>query len=344
MRVAVALSGGVDSAAAALLLKKAGHEVIGLHMDLHSFSGDAWRLAKTAAYAIGIPVCRLDLRDDFEHTVISVFLDEYRRGRTPSPCPICNRFMKAGRLLSEAKALGFDKLATGHYAIASRTEDGPGVFRGLDAQKDQTYFLFMLTQNLLGDLMFPLGCFTKAGVREYLRSEGLSLPPSPESQELCFIPGNDYREFLEGRGVAAEPGPIKDVDGKVLGTHRGVTCYTVGQRRGLGVCSSEPLYVLRLDPETNTLFVGPRSETLVSAIRLKDFNLITTIPIEPGRRLDIKVRSTARAAGCVVSAVRGREVEITLDRPQSGVAPGQAGVLYSGDRVIGGGWIEATRG
>jgi len=340
MRVAVAMSGGMDSTAAALLLKSEGHEVLGLYMRLHSFSETAWELAEKAAAEIGIPIRKVDLTQDFQRLVVAPFVSEYAMGRTPSPCPLCNRFIKMGLLWEEAVSAGCEKLATGHYARIVITRDGPILLRALDKGKDQSYFLFMLTREMLDRVLFPLNGVTKRQVRELVRTKGISVWETDESQELCFVAGSDYRRLLEERCVEPRPGPIMDLNGNVLGRHGGMTSFTVGQRRGLGIPGAEPLYVVRIDPKTDTVYVGTRRETYVAGVRLGKVNLLTSSPLRVEQRLTIKVRSTARAVGCKLTGIDPAGLTVLFDEPQAGVAPGQAGVLYSGARVIGGGWIE----
>lgn len=342
MRVAVAMSGGMDSTAAAFLLKREGHEVTGLHMQLHEYSEESWELAKKAAAQIDVPIYRVDFTREFQERVVTRFVQEYARGRTPSPCPLCNRFVKMTGMLDQAAARGCEKLATGHYARVLIDESGPSLVRALDKRKDQSYFLFMVPRHTLSRILFPLGEFTKSAARSLLRDEGIPFRESDESQELCFIPDNDYRGFLMKKGIAARPGPVKDLEDNIIGTHEGITRFTVGQRRGIGVCGPEPLYVLRIDPRSNTVYVGPKELTYVSSVKIKDVNLLTSEPPGIGGRCEVKVRSTAKAAPSRVTSVTEDELEISFDEPQSGVAPGQAAVLYSGDRVLGGGWIEES--
>jgi tRNA-uridine 2-sulfurtransferase len=342
MRVAVAMSGGMDSTAAALMLKREGHEVLGLHMLLHSDSRSSWERARQSAAEVGVEIIRIDLKREFDLTVVSPFVDEYARGRTPSPCPLCNRFIKMTKLWDEAASLGCERLATGHYARIIAEPEGPVLLTGVDKRKDQAYFLFMLTGEILERTVFPLGGFTKARVREFLKKEGVSAWESDESQELCFVPGNDYRAFIAGRGVRGEPGLILDLRGKVLGEHSGITGFTVGQRRGLGICGPVPLYVVRIDALTRAVYVGTREETYVVQVKTGGMNWLVPHPPRPGDRFLVKVRSTSKAVGCTLTAIIGDSADLVFDRPESGVAPGQAAVLHSGDRVVGGGWIRET--
>jgi tRNA-uridine 2-sulfurtransferase len=339
VKVAVAMSGGMDSTAAALLLAKQGRKVVGLHMVLHKDSAGAWENARIAAEEVGIRIHRVDLRGEFTSLVVKPFVREYAAGRTPSPCPICNRFLKMEHLFDRAVSLGCTALATGHYARIAEVSGEPALVRGTDEVKDQSYFLFMLTPQLLRRCLFPLGGLTKDKVRSLLRAEGISASESSESQELCFIPGGNYREFLRSHGVSAVPGPIVDAQGRKLGTHGGIAFYTVGQRHGLGACGPTPRYVIRIEGKHNRIVVGERSETLVSEVRLGGINLVRTDCLTAGERLEIKVRSTSRAVVCTLVSVEGDRATLRFDEPQSGVAPGQAGVFYDRDRLIGGGWI-----
>jgi tRNA-uridine 2-sulfurtransferase len=339
VRVAVAMSGGLDSTASALILKRSGHDVIGFHARLHSRSDKSWEMARTAAEQIGVPVRQIDLSEEFRNLVIRFFVEEYARGRTPSPCPLCNRFIKMTLLFDRASAFGVEKLATGHYARVGGSPDEPFLLRGKDRGKDQSYFLFMLTREILGRTTFPLGDLTKTLVRTLLRTEGISVWESDESQELCFIPQGDYRDFLAKHGIKNQPGRIVDSLGRTLGRHQGITNYTVGQRRGLGISGPNPLYVVRVDPESNTVVVGTRQETLSTVFTINKINLLTLRTPSTGDRFEVKIRSTSPAVPCIIENCGEDSMEIRFDTPQAGVAPGQAAVLYSGERVVGGGWI-----
>lgn len=342
MRIAVAMSGGMDSTATALILKNQGHEVIGLHMMLHCASGISWERAVRAATEVGVPLEKVDLAHEFSKLIVAHFIQEYQSGRTPSPCPRCNRWVKTSRLWEKAATLGCEGLATGHYAVIrkdNRLHDY-SLHRGVDRRKDQSYFLFMLTREALSRTIFPLGALTKSQVRDFLRVEGVSVWESDESQELCFVPNNDYRRFLAENGVVGYPGPIKDLEGRVLGVHKGIIHYTVGQRRGLGICRARPLYVVRLDAESNTVWVGHKEETFVKFVRIIQTNLLIESDQLAGTGYLVKVRSTATAVPARLERLVSEEMVLQFDDPQSGVAPGQAAVLYAGEQVVGGGWIE----
>jgi tRNA-uridine 2-sulfurtransferase len=340
MRIAVALSGGMDSTAAALLLKRQGHDVVGLHMLLHAKSESTLLAAQKAAQELGIPIYAVDLSNQFSEFVVSPFVEQYSKGLTPSPCPLCNRIIKMGMLFDHARQFGCERLATGHYAKIIRSSNGPMLLRGEDSIKDQSYFLFNLTEAMLDRTLFPLGRFTKTQIRKFLEDESISVAQSEESQELCFIPGDNYREFLKKKNVFPEPGHIVDSQGKILGEHQGITNFTVGQRRGLGICAPRPLYVIRIDAVANTVIVGFREETLRKSLRISRVNLFPSYRSSNRTEFQIKVRSTSKPVSCSVTAESGNCLDLELKEPQAGVAAGQAGVLYSGNQVIGGGWIE----
>lgn len=337
--IAVAMSGGMDSTAAAWMLKRQGHEVLGLHMRLHAGAEASWKRAQQAAAEIGVLLEEVDLTRDFEAEVVQPFVAAYKQGRTPSPCPLCNRVIKMTRLWQAASAQGCELLATGHYARIVPLADGPALLKGVDKRKDQSYFLSMLTRDMLERVVFPLGDLTKTAVRRSLQTEGISVWASNESQELCFVPGNDYRAFLAEMGITPRPGPIVDMTGRVVGRHRGIVRYTVGQRRGLGVAADRPLYVVRIDPAADTVHVGPREATMVSRTRVRSMNWLLSDVTARGSRYQVKVRSTSKPVWCTLTELSLDEVLLAYDEPQAGVAPGQAAVLYDGDRVVGAGWI-----
>lgn len=340
MRIAVAMSGGMDSTAAALLLRKDGHDVVGLHMNLHTRSQASWVSAQEAARLAGISIHRVDLSSEFRDTVIKPFVSAYARGRTPSPCLICNRHIKMTLLFDQARSLGYQKLATGHYARIQPDTDMPVLMKGKDPAKDQSYFLSLLTREMLGRTLFPMGEYTKDQTRRLLRHEGICVWESDESQELCFVPDGNYREFLLNEGVMPRPGFIVDAHGRPLGKHQGIMGFTVGQRRGLGISAKEPLYVLRIDSTTDTVMVGTKEQTFVSTLIIQNFNRLRPDTISIGEQFEVKVRSTAKPAPCTVEEASGDRLSLIFEDYQSGVALGQAAVLYSEDRVVGGGWIE----
>ncbi len=340
MRVAVAMSGGLDSTAAALILKRQGHEVVGLHMRLHAGSDKTWPLAQAAAQRVGVDVQLVDLAGEFSRLVIEPFVAGYRDGLTPSPCPVCNRSIKMGKLYEKAESLGCERLATGHYA---RIVEGPALIKGVDRKKDQSYFLFALTRQMLGRTLFPLGDRTKAQVREWLTAQGIMLGPSEESQELCFVPDGDYRRFLAEHGVEPRPGLIKDLHGCVIGEHSGIINYTVGQRRGIGIAGPEPLYVVAIDPVEHVIVAGPKAHAFADSVEIGQVNVLAGRSLTVGERLSVKIRSTAVPVWCKVGGVSGDSAGLRFEEPQAGAAPGQAAVLYDGEQVIAGGWILPNR-
>ena len=339
MNIAVALSGGVDSACAALLLQDAGHRVTGLHMKLTDKDSDSWDKARAVGDSIGIHVKLLDLSDSFQKHVVDYFVSEYNSGRTPSPCPQCNRKIKMTLLLEQALQLGAERFSTGHYARILSKDDRLSLLKGSDNSRDQSYFLFMLNQKILSNLILPLGELTKVEVRRIAEQRGVPVSSTEDSQELCFIPDNTYVKFLLEQGAEAKPGPIVDEDGNIIGKHRGIIFFTVGQRRGLGVCGPEPLYVLAIDHERNEVIVGKKNQTLVSGIVIDQLSFVSGKTPDWNNRFTIKVRSTSREATCKIREIGPDSLTISFDSPQSGVAPGQAAVLYKENEVVGGGWI-----
>ncbi len=355
------MSGGVDSSVAAALLLEEGYEVIGVTMQLWpeldrleearrggccslEAVGDARRVAEH----LGIPHYVLNLREAFEEAVVSHFVAEYAAGRTPNPCIACNRWIKFTVLLERAAAMEADFLATGHYARVWRdAERGRYLLaRGRDRRKDQSYVLYGLTQEQMRRLLLPLGGRTKDEVRALARRYGLPVAAKPESQEICFVEEH-YGNLVAARaGAAVRPGPIVDREGRVLGTHRGLAYYTVGQRRGLGLGGREPLYVQALDPRRNALVVGPAGEAWSRLAVVGDVNLILWDPADlegpPGARADVQVRYRAPAAPATVRRGPAGTVRVLFDEPQWAVTPGQAAVFYVGDLVAGGGTIEAA--
>ncbi len=354
-RVAVAMSGGVDSAVAAALLSEQGHEVIGLTMNLWPSwvppSDGASRAccgvsaiddARAVARQLGIRHYVLNLREAFERAVIDYFCDEYAKGRTPNPCIACNQAVKFRVLLEKVDAMGCDLLATGHYARVARDEE-TGRFvllRAADPRKDQSYVLYALTQAHLARLRFPVGEHPKRDVRELARRFGLPVADKPDSQEICFVPTGHYGDLVASRRPeAARPGPIVDRAGAVVGAHTGIARYTIGQRRGLGLAGEEPHYVVDIDAERNTLVVGGPDDLLRSHVVLGRVNWIAPPP-PPATGVTVRVR---HAAADVPAALRLRadgHVDVEFAAPQRAAAPGQAATFYYGDLVLGGGIIE----
>ncbi|MGQ9512731.1 tRNA 2-thiouridine(34) synthase MnmA [Thermodesulfitimonas sp.] len=337
--MAVALSSGVDSAAAAILLQEEGHTVFGVTMQV---TESRMTEAATVAAALGIKHYLFDLQAEFKAAVIEPFVAAYLSGRTPNPCVTCNPRVKFGLLLHRAVELGAEFFATGHYARIWRdVETGRYLLaRGVDRKKDQSYFLYALTQEQLRYLLFPLGTKTKEEARALVRARGLRVA-ARESQEICFIPEGDYRRLL--RQVAGEPcpGPIVDLQGNVIGQHRGLPYYTVGQRGGLGVTAGYPLYVLALDPARNALIVGPEEFLYRDECLVGDVNLIPFPALAGSLPVTVKVRHGAREKRAVIEPAGEDRVRVKFAVPERAITPGQAAVFYRDDLVVGGGTILA---
>ena len=345
MKVAIAMSGGIDSSAAAALLKEEGHEVIGVTMQVISTGGrdtGAGVLAGRIAGKLGIPHHVVDLRDVFSRRIIDDFCREYRRGRTPNPCVPCNREIKFGVLWERAKEMGADCLATGHHVRIER--DGASgrclLKKGEDKRKDQSYFLCRLDQEQLGRAVFPVGNMTKEQVRRVADELGLNVAGSRESQEICFIPDDDYAGFLESRiPGAAVPGPVIDSEGKILGEHRGIIHYTIGQRKGLGIAAKEPLYVIAIDAARNAVVAGTKEQTYGTELVAGDINWIAVSPPQAPVRVKAKIRYGHAEAEAVVTPLDNDSVHVKFTKPQSAITPGQTVVFYDSDTVLGGGTI-----
>jgi tRNA-specific 2-thiouridylase len=346
-KVVVALSGGVDSSVSAALLKQQGYDVLGLTLRLwtdpaHPPLSDSETAARRTADTLGIPLHVVDIRDLFYQQIVQFFLGEYGRGVTPNPCVRCNRLVKWEVLLEQALALGADRLATGHYARKRTAADGrQELLRALDHTKDQTYVLHILTQERLERALFPVGEYPKTEIRSIARAFGLPAAERSDSQDLCFLAGEDYRDFIRRNAPQiARPGPIQDRTGKVLGEHQGLAYYTIGQRKGLGVPSPVPLYVLARDAATNTLVVGVEAELGSRSLTAQAVNWIAgAAPPEPFRA-QVKTRYTAREAWALVTPLEGDRVDVLFDAPQRDITAGQAAVFYAGDVVLGGGLIQ----
>ena len=352
MRIVVAMSGGVDSSVAAALLAAQGHDVIGLSMQLYDQRDgrtfgrcctlDDLYDARRVATAIGIPHYILNFERRFQETVISNFVREYAAGRTPLPCAHCNSDLKFATLLDRARSFGADQVATGHYARVDRRADGRWLLkRSADAEKDQSYFLFALTQDQLASANFPVGGLRKLEVRAEARRLRLQVAEKPDSQEICFLPNGDYASFVVRQApAAAQPGAIVDECGRVLGHHPGVHRFTVGQRKGLGIATGAPLYVLRLDAQTATVTVGPRAALERATLTASGVNWIAGDAPAAWTPTSAQIRHRHQAAMGRVRALDETRAEFMFDTPQPAVTPGQAVVFYDGDLVIGGGWID----
>ncbi len=352
-RVVVAMSGGVDSSVAAWLLKERGLDVVGLFMrngihveasEVHKKSccsvGDA-RDARMVAAGLDVAFQAVDLADEFS-SVIRYFLAEYGRGRTPNPCAVCNRDLKFDRLLAFADELGAEAVATGHYAQLEHVGERVHVRRGQDVRKDQSYQLFCVAEANLRRTLLPIGGYEKARVRALASEAGLRTAKKPDSQEICFVPSNDYRKLLDERGVERHPGELRDTSGRLLGTHEGYEGFTIGQRRGLGIAAGKPLYVTEIIPATATVVLGSMDECSSSGLETDDWNPIG-FDVASGEsfRAEVMVRYHHRAAPATVTR-EGAGLRIEFDDPVLAVAPGQGAAVYRGDRLLGGGWIART--
>ena len=356
MRIVVAMSGGVDSSVAAALLAEQGHDVIGLSMQLYDQRGeetfgscctlDDLHDARRVADAIGIPHYILNFERQFQDTVISNFVREYAAGRTPLPCAHCNSDLKFATLLDRARGLGAELVATGHYARVERAAGGRWLLkRSADPAKDQSYFLFSLTQAQLARASFPVGALSKPEVRAQARRLGLTVAEKPDSQEICFVPDGDYASFVARKApTVARSGAIVDERGEVLGSHGGVHRYTVGQRKGLGVSGPAPRYVLKIEAESGRVTVGPREALDRTTLTASGVNWVAIDPPSGWIRASAQIRhrhrpaaGRVRAIGCETAHDRA---EFIFDEPQTAVTPGQAVVFYDGDLVVGGGWID----
>ncbi|WP_298007442.1 MULTISPECIES: tRNA 2-thiouridine(34) synthase MnmA [Anaerolinea] len=350
--VVIAMSGGVDSSVAAALLVEQGYRVIGMMLRLWSEEGkedqnrcctpDAMALARRVAAKLGIPFYALDVRDRFKELVVTHFLQGYASGVTPNPCLKCNRFIRWGVLYEHARSLGANWFATGHYARLRRLESGEvQLLRGLDAEKDQSYVLSVLPQEQLQHTLFPIGEFHKHEVRELAQRLGLPVAHRPDSQDLCFLAGGDYRDFLARHAPQVrQPGLIVDRQGNVLGEHQGLAFYTIGQRKGLGISSPRPLYVLEKDVYQNRLVVGEEHELGRSNLIANEVNWISGNPPETPLPVEVKIRYKAREARAVVIPLTSNRVRVQFEYPLRDITPGQQCVFYQGDICLGGGIIS----
>ncbi len=347
--VLVAMSGGVDSSVAATLLHEQGYNVIGGMMSLWAEEGgpanrccspEAEEGARDLCRMIGAPFLLFDYESEFKESVVDRFVAEYARGRTPNPCLACNRHLKFGLLLQKAKELGADYLATGHYARVRRLNGEYQLLKAVDPNKDQSYVLYMLGQEELKRLLLPLGEFTKEQVRAMARERGLAVADREESQEICFTMG-DYRPFLSAQAdVVFEPGPILDEEGEVLGQHKGLPAYTIGQREGLGISAPYPLYVLEIDIDRNALVVGPRERLPRSMLRAGAVSLVSGQPPDGPVEVMTKIRYRAEATKATFTYLGGGDATVRFVEAQPAITPGQGVVFYCGEAVMGGGIIE----
>jgi tRNA-specific 2-thiouridylase len=364
--IAVAMSGGVDSSTVAAILAHSGDTVVGLTLQLwdqtrlagkHGIpdqpkAGRCCSLddvydARRVAEHLGIPYYVVNQQDRFEQDVVRPFVSEYLAGRTPIPCSLCNNHLKFDQLLQTARSIGAERIATGHYAIDEydSVRDRWILKRPVDLAKDQTYFLFGLTQQQLSRTLFPLGRLTKPEVREVARRHGLALAEKPDSQEICFIPGGDYKQFLtayleeQGEQFPESAGELVASSGEVIGRHDGISNFTVGQRKGLGVSSPTPLYVLKIDPASHRVTVGADAELATRTLRANRLNWISIPELTAPMRVRAKIRHRHEPAWATLEPAGPDEVAANFDEPQRAVTPGQSAVFYDGDEVVGGGWI-----
>jgi tRNA-specific 2-thiouridylase len=364
--IAVAMSGGVDSSTVAAMLVHEGETVVGLTLQLWDQTRLAGRHgipdapkagrccslddvydARRVAEHLGIPYYVVSQEERFERDVVRPFVEEYLAGRTPIPCSLCNNHLKFDQLLKTAQSIGASRIATGHYAVNEwDAERGRWILkRPADLGKDQTYFLFGLTQEQLAHTLFPLGRLTKPEVREVARQHGLKLAEKPDSQEICFIPGGDYKQFLtayleeQGEPIPETAGELVASSGEVLGTHEGISYFTVGQRKGLGVSSPSPLYVLQIDPASHRVTVGADEELATRTLRARRLNWISISELTGPMRVRVKIRHRHEPAWSTLEPGGVDEAVATFDEPQRAVTPGQSAVFYDGDEVVGGGWI-----
>jgi tRNA-specific 2-thiouridylase len=364
--IAVAMSGGVDSSTVAAILRAEGYNVIGLTMQLwnqrrlsghagmpESVQGRCCSLddvydARRVAETIGIPYYVVNHEDRFERDVVRPFVQEYLTGRTPIPCSLCNNHLKFDQLLTVAQQIGADAVATGHYARVEFDERSNRwlLKRPADHSKDQTYFLFGLTQEQLSRTMFPLGNMTKPEVRELARKHGLALAEKPDSQEICFVPGGDYKNFLDaylaeqGEALPDTAGELVTTDGRVIGEHSGIHNFTVGQRKGLGVATGSPLYVLQIKGDTREVIVGSGENLYSKALRVHRINLISVDDLGAPMPVTVKIRHRHEPAAAMIEKSGADEILVSFEQPQRAITPGQAAVFFDGDLVVGGGWIR----
>lgn len=354
-RVVVAMSGGVDSSVVAAMLKEQGYDVVGITLQLYDYgaaigkkgaccAGQDINDARNVAACINIPHYVLNYESKFKESVMDDFVESYLGGETPVPCIKCNQSVKFRDLLGTAHDLGADALATGHYVRREWGKEGAELHRAKDADKDQSYFLFATTREQLDFLRFPLGAFSKAHTRELAAKYDLPVAAKPDSQDICFVPNGNYAKVIEKlKPGACDAGDIFHIDGSLLGKHEGIIHYTVGQRRGIGVASKEPLYVIKLDADKKHVIVGPKEALLTKTFAVRDLNWLSSEEaLNNGIDCEVKLRSAQTPTPAHVKAKNKNMAEVTLLNPHEAVAPGQACVMYMNDRVLGGGWITKT--
>ncbi|MBI2608052.1 MAG: tRNA 2-thiouridine(34) synthase MnmA [Deltaproteobacteria bacterium] len=344
-RVVMAMSGGVDSSVAAYLLKKKGYDVVGIAMKLYEqtkqdrssgcCSPEDFEDARRVAEKIGIPFYVIDLQESFKRAVIDYFISEYKKGRTPNPCVMCNEKMKFDVLIKKGLALDADYVATGHYAQIKHGEE-PELFISKDKNKDQTYFLFSIQKQALNRMLFPVGHLEKGEVRKIAEEQGFVTAHKPESQEICFVTNDDYKSFLKPY-IEAQVGKIKDEAGNIVGEHQGYMNYTKGQRRGLGIAHSEPLYVKEIDSKNNEVRVSQRGSLFEKGFVCEKMNWFTS---HHNRILEVKTRYRQKTVPVHIVEEKEGFLHVKLQKPLFAISPGQAAVFYEGDRLIGGGWIH----
>lgn len=353
-KVVVGMSGGVDSSAAAYLLKEQGYDVIGVTMQIwqetenivQEENGGCCGLsavddARRVASMLGIPYYVMNFREEFQKQVIDYFVAEYLRGRTPNPCIACNRYVKWEALLKRSMDIGADYIATGHYAQIDRLTNGRyAIKHSATKTKDQTYALYNLTQDQLQHTLMPVGAYTKEQIRQIAENIGLPIAHKPDSQDICFIPDGDYATFIDKeRNKKVPEGNFVSLDGKVLGRHKGITHYTVGQRKGLGLSLGHPAFVLEIRPETNEVVIGTNEDSMTCEVRAEKLNFMSIEDIEDDMRVFAKIRYNHKGAWCTVKRTGEDEILCVFDEPQRAATPGQALVMYDGEYVLGGGTI-----
>lgn len=344
-RVLVGMSGGVDSSVAAKVLLDEGYDVVGVTIETFSDNGkmpedinDAEKVAKM----LGIEYFKLDLRKEFKECVIGNFIESYIAGKTPNPCLECNRYIKFGQMLEKAEEMGFDYIATGHYALTGFDEE-KGRFilkRPEDRSKDQTYVLYSLTQHQLGKTLFPLAKYEKSRIREMAEQAGFVNSDKPDSQDICFVPDGKYAEFIKKyTDKGSEEGDFTDIDGNFLGRHKGIINYTIGQRKGLGIALGKPVFVVSKDPQSGTVVLGSNDDLFTNELTAEDVNFISMASLDNEMRVTAKTRYNQKDEPAFIIPLADGRVRVVFDRPQRAVTSGQAVVFYDGDVVVGGGKI-----